>query len=999
MSTIEIHEFSTGINVQGTPDNWWSVGFSGGYMNSTLSYIPRSVQQEIAADLFDLSEFAEQKKPAIIGREVKLGQEEWSVLAVITHAKDESKRGISVSRYFLTEGLGKLNDLLTYQQSNSLKSNSLTFNPFDKKKVGGKVSYGTNKTINTDLLHLLDNHEELIKNILVPSTTTTKTGQRIPLKAIHQLAEKKAKELKQLVSWAYDVEGLKKPHDFLIIYPAAATTTPALPPSNSNPDLVANLSNTNAPNGVHQEVFRPQLPPVPNPQTAPSVTPPSSPVTPPHSPFLSDSDRFLQESLSKKDAPPPRVEGQEEISNIIRSWINNNPPTLKDVEIIENAFKDTTLYDDKFWTKSILEPLDLNKATSDKTYPHIYVYLYLLYGLIIPEKLPDFLTWIENVPKKQKETVYGYIKKLSSDIESQLNSSFPNGYTETAIFKRVKEGVGVLIDQNNPSKDLKSLIFKIVEEGIGILIGENNSSKDLHSTLLPDELMPDELKKLDSLLSQLSTLEPNPLNFNRSETSRVRKWFLTEAEGLWPSCYRQYFDFVRKDGETFKQNLWQDIKQIARNYKTAKAKLDEDIKQGTGSRNSMTSPQDIANALQNRGYQLTYASENLNVLNQKDLQDIKDYFINLIWYHGRKSESLSLYESNKQLLKDLAKVFGAMIKYKEDHKINTDTKNDYTPLAVITQILENDVPTDLWKKCGFIVNLGKEDKIALTPEGDQDVTIISLKRKPLWFEPFIPYIIPLLITLLLLLQGASLVFIFALKQQIKSANQELQLMTELTLPDGLDKIVNDLDQDQKIDKTKSKKAIIKLFKLQKSLSKQKEINWKQLIEDYQKEKNIKPTGIVGIKSDSQTREAIIKDIKVSLGLSTPSSPSPSPSVSPSPSPSVSPSPSPSPSPATDWNATVKAIDALRDEFVSMPQDKSTVEAAIIKNIAAGFVYKYKAERQKEWTPKIKKFQKENSIIETGSISQNDETYKALKCKVAKELELTDQVPDCPANSD
>ena len=217
MSTIEIHEFSTGINVQGTPDNWWSVGFSGGYMNSTLSYIPRSVQQEIAADLFYLSEFAVQEKPAIIGREVKLGQEEWSVLAVITGTTDKCGRGISVSRYFLTEGLGKLNDLLTYQQSNNL-----TFNPFDKKKYGDRFSYDTNKTKNNDLLHLLDNHEELIKNILVLSTTTTKTGTRIPLKAIHQLAEKKAKELKQLVSWAYDVEGLKKPHDFLIIYPCTA---------------------------------------------------------------------------------------------------------------------------------------------------------------------------------------------------------------------------------------------------------------------------------------------------------------------------------------------------------------------------------------------------------------------------------------------------------------------------------------------------------------------------------------------------------------------------------------------------------------------------------------------------------------------------------------------------------------------------------------------------------------------------------------------------------
>jgi hypothetical protein len=81
----------------------------------------------------------------------------------------------------------------------------------------------------------------------------------------------------------------------------------------------------------------------------------------------------------------------------------------------------------------------------------------------------------------------------------------------------------------------------------------------------------------------------------------------------------------------------------------------------------------------------------------------------------------------------------------------------------------------------------------------------------------------------------------------------------------------------------------------------------------------------------------------------------------------------------------------------MGQDKLTVEAAIIKNIAAGFAYEFKADNQDAWIPKIKKFQKENSITETGFISQSDKTYKALKCKVAEELKLTDQVSDCPAN--
>jgi hypothetical protein len=105
-----------------------------------------------------------------------------------------------------------------------------------------------------------------------------------------------------------------------------------------------------------------------------------------------------------------------------------------------------------------------------------------------------------------------------------------------------------------------------------------------------------------------------------------------------------------------------------------------------------------------------------------------------------------------------------------------------------------------------------------------------------------------------------------------------------------------------------------------------------------------------------------------------------------------------PSPAISWNATVTAIDALRDEFVKMGQDESTVEDAIIKNIAAGFAYEFKADNQDDWIPKIKKFQKENSITETGFISQSDETYKALKCKVAEEFKLADQVSDCPANS-
>jgi hypothetical protein len=181
------------------------------------------VRQAIAADLFELAESSIQKTSALIGREVKLGNEQWSVLAVVNSAWDESKRWITVTRFFITEGLGKLNDLITYQQTNNLK-----FDPFDKKQPNEPNKYNTSKTKETDILSLIfDNSSSVVNDLvaspLIFSSRLTNKNQKIPIKAIHQLAQEKAKisSSSKLVTWAYDVEGLKKPHYFLVIYSAS----------------------------------------------------------------------------------------------------------------------------------------------------------------------------------------------------------------------------------------------------------------------------------------------------------------------------------------------------------------------------------------------------------------------------------------------------------------------------------------------------------------------------------------------------------------------------------------------------------------------------------------------------------------------------------------------------------------------------------------------------------------------------------------------------------
>ena len=101
---MKIHEFSTGIQVIVTADNWRSAGFDG-YMNSTLEKVPSSVQNAISNGLFSAAEGSVRNaiEPALIGREVKEGEDAHSVLAVVTPAQDDRGRTISTYRYFLTE--------------------------------------------------------------------------------------------------------------------------------------------------------------------------------------------------------------------------------------------------------------------------------------------------------------------------------------------------------------------------------------------------------------------------------------------------------------------------------------------------------------------------------------------------------------------------------------------------------------------------------------------------------------------------------------------------------------------------------------------------------------------------------------------------------------------------------------------------------------------------------------------------------------------------------
>ncbi|MFW6316600.1 MAG: hypothetical protein ACOC1Z_05840, partial [Cyanobacteriota bacterium] len=209
---LTIHEFSTGIQVQRTPDGGWeSQGFTGQYMNSTLNPIPPIVKRAISNRLFAVAEGTSKDEPALIGREITENEETWSVIAVVSKGKDDHGRSSSLYRYFLSEGSGQLTPMLRWMLT---QKKDYQFNPFDYQEVGQPHQADRDKNtppIKEDLHQLLTASPPII---LSPERRCS------PL-ILNSLAIRKSEENGYPLAWAYQIEALEKPRSFQVIYPAS----------------------------------------------------------------------------------------------------------------------------------------------------------------------------------------------------------------------------------------------------------------------------------------------------------------------------------------------------------------------------------------------------------------------------------------------------------------------------------------------------------------------------------------------------------------------------------------------------------------------------------------------------------------------------------------------------------------------------------------------------------------------------------------------------------
>ncbi len=205
--TIEIHEFSTGIEVTGTADDWVAGGFTGNYLNSTLESVPISVQNAIASQYFAVAESTSSDKPAVIGREIIRADEKWSVVAVVTKGTDNMGRPASLYRYFLCQGVGNIHHILQWMYQE--KGGILVFDSFDKQTVGNPHRY---EITSPNSINLRPKLESLLSDsppVIIPSKEAC-----TPL-----ILNKMANCLESPVSWAFNVKGIAKPRIFQIIQP------------------------------------------------------------------------------------------------------------------------------------------------------------------------------------------------------------------------------------------------------------------------------------------------------------------------------------------------------------------------------------------------------------------------------------------------------------------------------------------------------------------------------------------------------------------------------------------------------------------------------------------------------------------------------------------------------------------------------------------------------------------------------------------------------------
>ncbi|NEQ73728.1 MAG: hypothetical protein F6K23_12125 [Okeania sp. SIO2C9] len=370
METIEIHEFSTGIIPEILPDGKWiSRGFKvGEYMNLTLPQVPHSVGRAIANKGFEVAKDRNSQEPTFVGRVVlSISNEEpdYSVVAVVTTGQDEYGRSTSFYRYFLCTGKNNIWQILDWINTQQQQGINPVFNPSETKEIGKPNQH---KITTKSEINLPTEWQKWLSSQVIPVIIPIDFSD---LQIINKMAEIKANALP--ISWAYNVEAIERPEQFIIIHPA-------------NTEVEANLS-----------------------QTQIKMT--------------KESKENISTNIDEA-AIETAIKGLISGSQIKQEWVENLILKIQTGQITSK------------YLNNLFDNLGASNAVKQGNANAQMVRLLTLRAIFIPETLPEYLNWLnitgdgkkedekQKISLKLQSQLKNYQKSLDSLISAGMNYAF-----------------------------------------------------------------------------------------------------------------------------------------------------------------------------------------------------------------------------------------------------------------------------------------------------------------------------------------------------------------------------------------------------------------------------------------------------------------------------------------------------------------------------------------------------------------------------------------------
>ncbi|MDJ0557436.1 MAG: hypothetical protein QNJ68_23905 [Microcoleaceae cyanobacterium MO_207.B10] len=356
METIEIHEFSTGIIPEILPDGKWiSRGFKvGEYMNLTLPQVPHSIGRAIANKGFEVGKDRHSEKPTFVGRVVlsmTSGEPDYSVVAVVTSGQDEYGRSTSFYRYFICAGKDNIWQILDWINTQQKQGINPIFNPSETKEIGKPNIH--NLTTQPEVVLPVE-WQQWLSSQAVPVIIPTELSD---LQIIHKMAEVKANN--QSVSWAYNVEAIERPEQFMIIHPA-------------NPEVAATLAQI---------------------QTK-----------------MIENPRMNISTNIDEAAIETAIKGLISGSQIKLEWVQNVILKLHTEQVTSE------------YLNNLFDNLGASNAAKQGSANAQMVRLLTLRAILIPESLPEYLNWLNiNGESKKEDEKQKISLKLQSQLKNYKN--------------------------------------------------------------------------------------------------------------------------------------------------------------------------------------------------------------------------------------------------------------------------------------------------------------------------------------------------------------------------------------------------------------------------------------------------------------------------------------------------------------------------------------------------------------------------------------------------